>query len=115
MTAGVGAAAVAARALSVPLPCPMLALTGIPCPGCGMTRLADDLAHGHVLDALGTDPLGVLLVATIAALALIGVAGRSGRGWSLPAGSIRAVPALLLGVLALRWLAVLTGLGPTIT
>ena len=115
MTAGVGAAAVAARALSVPLPCPMLAITGIPCPGCGMTRLADGLAHGQVIDALGTDPLGVLVVATIAALALVGVAGRAGRGWSLPAGAVRAVPALLVGVFALRWLAVLTSLGPTVT
>jgi Protein of unknown function (DUF2752) len=115
MTAGVGAAAVAARALSVPLSCPMLALTGIPCPGCGMTRLADGLAHGHVIDALGTDPMGALVVTIIGALAVVGVARRAGLGWSLPAGSTRAVPALLVAVLALRWVAVLAGVGPAVS
>ena len=115
MTAFVGLGAIAARALSVPVPCPLLATTGVPCPGCGMTRLADGLAHGHLLDALGTDPLGVLLVVTLGSLALIGALGRTGVRVSLPAGATRAVPTVLAGLLTLRWLAVLIGAGPVVT
>ena len=49
--------------------CILRILTGMPCPGCGMTRLADQLAHGHLLGAIGADPLGSVVVVTIAALA----------------------------------------------
>jgi hypothetical protein len=40
--------------------CPLLALTGVYCPGCGGLRSAHALAHGDVAAALGANALAVL-------------------------------------------------------
>jgi hypothetical protein len=41
-------------------PCPLHALTGIPCPTCGATRAASALAHGNVVAAFAWNPLATL-------------------------------------------------------
>jgi hypothetical protein len=53
-------------------PCPVLALTGWQCPGCGGTRAAYSLFHGDVAMAMRMNPLvvagyaiGALLVGTV--------------------------------------------------
>ena len=46
-------------------------MTGIPCPGCGMTRLADADAHGDVARAFTADPAGVAILASIVILAVV--------------------------------------------
>jgi len=38
------------------LPCPFIALTGLPCPGCGMTRAMDALLHGDWSRAVAFHP-----------------------------------------------------------
>jgi hypothetical protein len=43
--------------------CPVYALTGWQCPGCGMTRALAALLHGHVAEALGWNPLVLPVVA----------------------------------------------------
>lgn len=45
-------------------PCPLRALTGVPCPFCGMTRGTIALVHGDVLGALALNP-GVLLAVVV--------------------------------------------------
>ena len=45
--------------------CPLHALTGIPCPGCGMTRSVVGLSHGHVEQALRYHPLGAIVYALL--------------------------------------------------
>ena len=41
-------------------PCPFFALTGLHCPGCGTLRGLHQLLNGHLLAALGLNPLMVL-------------------------------------------------------
>jgi len=41
-------------------PCPLHALIGLNCPGCGTTRAAHELLHGHVRTALHLNALLVL-------------------------------------------------------
>lgn len=49
-------------------PCPILAVTGWQCPGCGGTRAAYSLLHGDVTESLAMNPL---LLALYAAAALV--------------------------------------------
>jgi hypothetical protein len=54
--------------------CPFRAATGWPCPGCGLTRAADRLAHLHWAGALDANPLGAvagILLALCAVLAVV--------------------------------------------
>ncbi len=43
--------------------CPVYALTGWECPGCGMTRALAALLHGRVAEALRWNPLVLVVVA----------------------------------------------------
>lgn len=101
---GIGAIALAALAYWIfrtppgtgPLPpCVFHELTGLHCPGCGMTRAAHDLLHGQPLVALGHNPLVVPAAPFI--LAYLAWSGlhwarlvrrrppslRSGPGWAI--------------------------------
>jgi hypothetical protein len=56
-------------------PCPLLTLTGLPCPTCGTTRAALALSHGQLTAAFAANPLAagtllLLLPATLASLFL---------------------------------------------
>lgn len=48
--------------------CAFRRLTGIPCPGCGMTRAFAHLAKGHLAEGLHLHPLAPLLAVEAAAL-----------------------------------------------
>ena len=108
-TVGIGGGLVLARSvLPFGLACPMHTLTGIPCPGCGLTRLADTVARGQVLDAASADPAGLSLLAAVGVLAAVAVSARTGLHRA-GAPFVRAV-ALLAGVAcAVRWLTMLVG------
>jgi hypothetical protein len=53
-----------------PLACPLRALTGIPCPFCGLTRACVAAVHGHLATSLAFNP-GGLLVIIAAVIALL--------------------------------------------
>lgn len=60
--------------------CPFHTMTGLNCPGCGITRGLHQLTHGHVLTALRYNVLMLLLVPLLAYVllsqALVVVRGR---------------------------------------
>jgi hypothetical protein len=47
--------------------CGFRKFTGYPCPGCGLTRVADRFAHFNVVGALKANPLGTVAAAGFAA------------------------------------------------
>ena len=51
--------------------CPLRAVTGIPCPSCGLTRALAHLERGHLAQALKFHPFSPLLL--VLALALFGL------------------------------------------
>jgi hypothetical protein len=48
--------------------CIVRTVTGVPCPGCGTTRSVIHVLHGEVLDAVKSNPLGLLAVAALSVL-----------------------------------------------
>jgi len=52
------------------IPCPFHSVTGIQCPGCGMTRACIALANGDLGDALRYNPLSLGLVFLAAGFAM---------------------------------------------
>lgn len=97
----IGAAALVSAAavwpvlpLHPPFACPMRAITGIPCPLCGMTRACVAAVHGHLGASLAFNP-GGLLVMLLALTALI-----------RPQWLVRARPPawLMIGALGALWL-----------
>jgi hypothetical protein len=82
--------------------CPLHALTGIPCPTCGMTRGVESLLHGDPRSAFLFNPLGIILLLGMAlylAYAVIVVAARLPR--------LRWEPLTKSQSLFLRWMAAL--------
>jgi len=47
---------------TTPSLCPFKLVTGLPCPGCGMTRSVVTLMHGDLTASLYFHPLGIMLV-----------------------------------------------------
>ena len=82
--------------------CPLLELTGVPCPTCGGTRALVALAQADVLGALAWNPMvalaGMLAVAwSVAAVAmLVGLVQPPAIPTALPARVRLAVPVLVL-------------------
>ncbi len=52
-------------------PCPYLVLTGIACPGCGLTRAAHFLLHGDVAQAFAYNPWAFVGTPAVLAFALM--------------------------------------------
>jgi hypothetical protein len=60
-----------AEAANGPVVCPFRLATGLPCPGCGMTRAWVLLAHGRLGAALSANPFVLVTMPSAGALALL--------------------------------------------
>lgn len=109
-TAVGGALVVAGTAAGISLPCPLLALTGLPCPGCGMTSLATMVLHGELAGAVTADPGGVLVLAALVLIAGIHAAGGTFRMLDRLRPAIPRLVVVGTGGLGIHWLTtVVTG------
>lgn len=59
-----------------PVLCPFRALTGLPCPGCGLTRSWVYLMHGDIGSSLASNWFGPLLIIAVIALVVVSVRAR---------------------------------------
>ena len=60
--AAAGAAQLGASCFGFGMPCSFHSITGLPCPGCGLTRSVLALLQGHVKDSLLLHPFGPVLL-----------------------------------------------------
>ncbi|WP_415972848.1 DUF2752 domain-containing protein [Rhodococcus sp. 077-4] len=102
---GVAAAAVGGAVLlhvrdprtSTYLPCPLHALTGLWCPGCGATRALGDLTRGDIAAAASSNVVAVLLVVVAVGVWAAWLRARwDGRSMSLPRPSRPTVAVLIV-------------------
>ena len=95
--------------------CLFHALTGLNCPGCGATRAAYQLLHGHLLRALHDNALFVLTLAALAAQAAWRVRQKLWNrptAFSLPSGILWAFLLVVLAFTGLRNLPAFAWLSP---
>ena len=90
--------------------CLLLALTGWPCPGCGVTTSLIALAAGDIAGAVRSNPAGVFVAAALVAQGILAAhrlwrGGAEGRGRSWLEHQDR----LVLAALAVSWIARLWG------
>lgn len=62
-----------------PVICPFRALTGLPCPGCGLTRSWVYATHGWWQESFASNAFGLVVLAAVLALAVVVVARRVRR------------------------------------
>ncbi|MDQ6526443.1 DUF2752 domain-containing protein [Nocardioides sp. LHD-245] len=62
-----------------PIICPFRRLTGLPCPGCGLTRSWVYLTHGWWRESFLAHPFGPLFATVMVALAVVAVRARVRR------------------------------------
>lgn len=79
--------------------CPVLALTGRYCPGCGGLRGTHALAHGDLAAALGSNALAVAGIAAVAAALAVWLVAAV-RGRPVPTRPPRASGGALIAVAA---------------
>ena len=84
-------------------PCLFRSLTGIPCPGCGMTRGFVAMGHGRFLEAWQVHPLAPVTYAVA-----VGYVAWSVLRWLVPSlGRVRASERLMWSIFAAALLGVL--------
>jgi hypothetical protein len=81
-----------------PTVCPLLMLTGVPCPFCGGTHAGIDLGQGNPVAALRASPLAVCGAAAVIILPVLRTTGLAERWRQLPAKTRSTVS--VIGILA---------------
>jgi len=90
---------------ALPTLCPFRWVTGLPCPGCGLTRSVVAAAHGDVGQALVFHPLGLAVLLTLLALSVAELRSvRFSLGPAKSRGCDASQESGMLGLRARRWL-----------
>ena len=85
--------------------CPMALLTGVACPGCGMSRAIAWMFRGDLERSVGYHPLAPLVV-IISVVAVVWAVGRRFRGWEKPRTAVLNGGLMVLAVLLMAvWIA----------
>jgi len=110
----IGACIPLAWLTSGPSLCPFKLLTGLPCPGCGMTRSVVALLHGDAVTSAYYHPLGVPMVMALVVLAVLDArlwwrSSEPGKprlpaSWLLERVMATPAPWVAIGALTLVWL-----------
>lgn len=80
----------------VSIPCVFYEVTGWHCPGCGSTRAAHALVHGHLLQAIGHNPLAAIVLPIVAIRTILTMVRPRPRTKMLPAAWVYAIFALVM-------------------
>jgi len=93
--------------------CPFKLATGLPCPGCGLTRSAVALLHGDPMTSLFFHPLGAPIIAVAVVIGLVDAWGwwQSGQtsgpaaspAWLIERLMRTPAPWMAIGALTLVW------------
>lgn len=90
-------------------PCPLLHLTGVPCPACGLTRATNLLIHGHVSQALKFHAFAPIVLLGLAFVSATVVLPKDARGrWLNKVDYLERKTSLgliLIAALIVYWLA----------
>lgn len=99
-----------AHLLGIPTLCPLRATTGIPCPGCGITRALCLCCHGRFTEAITIyHPLAPLVFAWLLAAATYGVLYKK----PLPEHWLSRLAYTTVGLTILLWIARLLHILPS--
>jgi hypothetical protein len=80
-----------------PAICPFRLATGLPCPGCGLTRSWVYIAHGDFGEAVRANPFGYVTMATaVTVIAVVALAAPLGRPIPSLSPVIRSRPFLVV-------------------
>ena len=102
----------ASTVLGLPKLCLLRNITGIACPGCGMTRSLIATGHLHFVDAIAFHPLGppvLILLLLYSLMHVIKLRSRTGHLQQIP----KVIPIALTICFVIVWVARLTGFLPT--
>ena len=88
-----------------PTICPMALLTGVACPGCGMSRAIAWMFRGDLERSVGYHPLAPLVV-IFGVVALVWALGRRFGGWKTPRTALINAGLIVFAALLIAvWLA----------
>ena len=102
----------ASTVLGLPKLCLLRNITGIACPGCGMTRSLIATGHLHFVDAIAFHPLGppvLILLLLYSLMHVIKLRSRTGHLQQIP----KVIPIALTICFVIVWVARLLGFLPT--